>query len=136
MWEGQRCRIQSTNWFTEAGEASWPASAAALGSAQAGLAGAGRRMQGRTRAAPVLVGRDGELGELLAGLDDAASGSGRLFLLAGDPGVGKSRLAYEAAERARGRGFKVAWGRGWEGGGGAGGVAGGPAMPGGGRRLV
>jgi predicted ATPase len=69
----------------------------------------------------VLVGRDGELGELLAGLDDAASGSGRLFLLvfllAGDPGIGKSRLAYEAAERARDRGFKVAWGRRWEAGG-------------------
>jgi tetratricopeptide (TPR) repeat protein len=64
-----------------------------------------------------LVGRDGELGELVAGLDDAASGSGRLFLLAGDPGIGKSRLAYEAAERARDRGFKVAWGRCWEAGG-------------------
>ena len=74
-------------------------------------------MEGRPRAAPVLVGRDGELGELVAGLDDAASGSGRLFLLAGDPGIGKSRLASEAAERARDRGFKVAWGRCWEAGG-------------------
>ena len=50
-------------------------------------------MRDRPRAAPVLVGRDGELAELLAGLDDAAAGSGRLFLLAGDPGIGKSRLA-------------------------------------------
>jgi tetratricopeptide (TPR) repeat protein len=64
-----------------------------------------------------LVGRDGELGELLAGMDDVASGSGRLFLLAGDPGIGKSRLAGEAAARARDRGFKVAWGRCWEAGG-------------------
>ena len=64
-----------------------------------------------------MVGRDGELGELLAGLDDAAAGSGRLFLLAGDPGIGKSRLAHEAAARARDRGFKVAWGRCWEAGG-------------------
>jgi tetratricopeptide (TPR) repeat protein len=64
-----------------------------------------------------LVGRDGELAELLAGLDDAACGTGRLFLLAGDPGIGKSRLAYEAAARARDRGFKVAWGRCWEAGG-------------------
>jgi tetratricopeptide (TPR) repeat protein len=71
----------------------------------------------RLRAPPVLVGRDGELGELLAGLDDAACGAGRLFLLAGDPGIGKSRLAYEAAARARDRGFKVAWGRCWEAGG-------------------
>src|SRR5215470_6893777 len=74
-------------------------------------------MQGQLKAAPVLVGRDGELGELLAGLDDAASGRGRLFLLAGEPGIGKSRLADEAAARARDRGFKVAWGRCWEAGG-------------------
>jgi tetratricopeptide (TPR) repeat protein len=75
-------------------------------------------MQGRPRTAlPVLVGRDGELGELLAGLDGVASGSGRLFLLAGDPGIGKSRLAFEAAARARDRGFTVAWGRCWEAGG-------------------
>jgi eukaryotic-like serine/threonine-protein kinase len=74
-------------------------------------------MQSRPRAAPVLVGRDGELGELLAGLDGAAAGTGRLFLLAGDPGIGKSRLAGEAAARAQDRGFKVAWGRCWEAGG-------------------
>ena len=74
-------------------------------------------MQDRLRAAPVLVGRDGELAELLAGLDDAACGTGRLFLLAGDPGIGKSRLAGEAAARARDRGIKVAWGRCWEAGG-------------------
>jgi predicted ATPase len=74
-------------------------------------------VQDRLRAAPALVGRDGELAELLAGLDDAAAGSGRLFLLAGDPGIGKSRLAGEAAARARDRGFKVVWGRCWEAGG-------------------
>ena len=74
-------------------------------------------MQDRLRAAPALVGRDSELAELLAGLDDAACGSGRLFLLAGDPGIGKSRLAGEAAARARDRGIKVAWGRCWEAGG-------------------
>jgi tetratricopeptide (TPR) repeat protein len=74
-------------------------------------------MQDRPRAAPALVGRDGELGELLAGLDDVVAGSGRLFLLGGDPGIGKSRLAHEAAAQARDRGFKVAWGRCWEAGG-------------------
>jgi tetratricopeptide (TPR) repeat protein len=75
-------------------------------------------MQDRPRAAPpALVGRDGELGDLLAGLDDAVAGSGRLFLLAGDPGIGKSRLAHEAAARAQDCGFKVAWGRCWEAGG-------------------
>jgi predicted ATPase len=74
-------------------------------------------VESRPRAASVLVGRDGELGELLAGLDDAIAGRGRVFLLAGNPGIGKSRLAYEAAERARDRGFTVAWGRCWEAGG-------------------
>ena len=64
-----------------------------------------------------LVGRDSELADLLAGIDDAIGGSGRLFLLAGDPGIGKSRLAYEAAVDARDRGVKVAWGRCWEAGG-------------------
>src|SRR5262252_10476046 len=74
-------------------------------------------MRDRPRTVRVLVGRDGELGELLAGLDDVTSGTGRLFLLAGDPGIGKSRLAREAAARARDRGFTVAWGRCWEAGG-------------------
>ena len=66
-------------------------------------------MRDRLRAPPVLVGRDGELAEVLAGLEDAVWGSARLFLLAGDPGIGKSRLAAEAAARARDRGIKVAW---------------------------
>jgi tetratricopeptide (TPR) repeat protein len=74
-------------------------------------------VQDRPRAAPAFIGRDGELTDLLAGLDDAVAGSGRLFLLAGDPGIGKSRLAYEVAARAAQRGFKVAWGRCWEAGG-------------------
>jgi len=55
----------------------------------------GGRMQDRPRAAPVLVGRDGELGELLAGLEDAMSGRGRLFLLAGDPGIGRRPRDWE-----------------------------------------
>ena len=74
-------------------------------------------MSDRPRAVPVLVGRDSELAELLASLDDTIAGSGRLFLVAGDPGIGKSRLAYEAAAHARDRGVTVAWGRCWEAGG-------------------
>ena len=41
------------------------------------------------------VGRERELAELVGGLDDAFAGRGRLFLLAGEPGIGKSRLADE-----------------------------------------
>jgi DNA-binding SARP family transcriptional activator/tetratricopeptide (TPR) repeat protein len=69
------------------------------------------------RPATAFVGRDAELDELLEGLDDAAAGHGRLFLLVGEPGIGKSRLAEELSRRARGRGFGVLVGRCWEAGG-------------------
>lgn len=62
----------------------------------------------------VFVGREPELRELLAALDDVAAGRGRLILLSGEPGIGKSRLADELASRARDRGLRVLWGRAWE----------------------
>jgi eukaryotic-like serine/threonine-protein kinase len=65
----------------------------------------------------VLVGRDGELAELVRGLDDALAGRGRLFLLGGEPGIGKSRLAEELSAQARLRGARVLIGRCWEAGG-------------------
>ena len=60
------------------------------------------------------VGRDRELRELLEALAEAASGRGRLVLVGGQPGIGKSRLADELATRARERGHLALWGRGWE----------------------
>jgi DNA-binding SARP family transcriptional activator len=60
------------------------------------------------------VGRRGELAELLAGLEEALARSGRLFLIAGEPGIGKSRLAEELATHARARGALVLVGRCWE----------------------
>jgi tetratricopeptide (TPR) repeat protein len=69
------------------------------------------------RAGGLFVGREREIAELTAGLEDARSGKGRLLLLAGEPGIGKSRLADEVAARARERGFTVLWGRCWEAGG-------------------
>ncbi len=43
------------------------------------------------------VGRHREMDELRAALDDALSGSGRLVMLVGEPGIGKTRLAVELA---------------------------------------
>ena len=63
------------------------------------------------------VGRESELAELVAGLDDAFAGRGRLFLLVGEPGIGKSRLAEELIAHARARGARVLVGRCWEAGG-------------------
>jgi len=53
------------------------------------------------------VGRERELGELGPGLDDARSGRGRFFLVTGEPGIGKSRLADELARHAASRGMLV-----------------------------
>jgi len=63
------------------------------------------------------VGRRRELTEICAGIDGATAGRGSLFTLAGEPGVGKSRLAQEAASHARTEGLRVLWGRCWEHGG-------------------
>jgi DNA-binding SARP family transcriptional activator len=63
------------------------------------------------------VGRAAELGELVVGLDDAFAGRARLFLLVGEPGIGKSRLAEELIVHAGGQGARVLIGRCWEAGG-------------------
>jgi DNA-binding SARP family transcriptional activator len=63
------------------------------------------------RAAGTFVGRDREIEELSAALDDAAAGRGRLFLVSGESGLGKSRLADEVASRAKDAGLRVLWGR-------------------------
>ena len=62
----------------------------------------------------VFVGRQQELAELSAALDDAMSGQGRLAMLAGEPGIGKTRTAQELAMMAEGRGTQVHWGRCYE----------------------
>ena len=77
------------------------------------------------RAAPVavptvadaFVGREPELAELTTGLADAIAGHCRFFLLEGEPGIGKSRLADELMRRAIGQGFLAFAGRCREGGG-------------------
>jgi DNA-binding SARP family transcriptional activator/tetratricopeptide (TPR) repeat protein len=63
------------------------------------------------------VGRERELAQLVGGLGDAFASSGRLFLLVGEPGIGKSRLAEELIAYAKTRGARVLVGRCWEAGG-------------------
>lgn len=57
------------------------------------------------------VCRERELAAATAALDHALAGRGQLLLLAGEPGIGKTRLAAELAELARGRGATALWGR-------------------------
>ncbi len=65
----------------------------------------------------VFVGRQREMGELKAALEDALSGRGRLVMLVGEPGIGKTRIASELATYAGLRRAQVLWGRCYEGGG-------------------
>jgi DNA-binding CsgD family transcriptional regulator/tetratricopeptide (TPR) repeat protein len=58
-----------------------------------------------------MVGRDRELARLMLLLDDALAGGGRLVLCTGEAGIGKTRLAEEAAASAGARGVPVAWAR-------------------------
>ena len=70
-----------------------------------------------TSTARAFVGRERELAEGQAVLDEMLEAHGRLLLVAGEPGMGKSRLAEELANRARAGGVRAVWGRCWEAGG-------------------
>jgi len=65
----------------------------------------------RGGAAGAMVGRNRELARIATLLDDALAGHGRLVLCTGEPGIGKTRLAEEAAASAAARGVAVAWAR-------------------------
>jgi DNA-binding CsgD family transcriptional regulator/tetratricopeptide (TPR) repeat protein len=60
---------------------------------------------------PVLISRDAELHALDAALERARRGEGGVLMLAGDAGVGKSRLATELASQAIAQGIDVLRGR-------------------------
>jgi class 3 adenylate cyclase/tetratricopeptide (TPR) repeat protein len=59
----------------------------------------------------IFVGREDEMAELRDAADEALAGHGRLVLMAGEPGIGKTRTAEELATYAQVRGAKVFWGR-------------------------
>ncbi len=60
---------------------------------------------------PSIVGRDGEWSKLVQCLDDAAVGRGGLVAVAGEVGIGKTRLTRDLADHARSRGMRVLLGR-------------------------
>ncbi|HEY7031876.1 MAG TPA: AAA family ATPase [Thermomicrobiales bacterium] len=61
------------------------------------------------------VGRGRELEALAARLQDARVGTGGIVAVAGEAGIGKTRLLHEFAAEARGREVRVLWGRCYEG---------------------
>ena len=56
---------------------------------------------------PPLVGRERELGVLIERLTAAGRGDSGIVLLSGEPGVGKTRLLNELADRAGAKGWRV-----------------------------
>ena len=57
----------------------------------------------------VFVGRQRELGELRAALEESLAGRGQMVMLVGEPGIGKTRTAQELASYAVTRGTQVPW---------------------------
>lgn len=56
------------------------------------------------------VGRQQEMAVLTAAMEEAISGVGQMVMLAGEPGIGKTRLAQELAVQAESSGAQVLWG--------------------------
>src|SRR5262245_58343403 len=58
-----------------------------------------------------LVGRAEELAELQRAAAALSEGRGALFLVTGEPGIGKTRVCEELGHLATGSGVRVLWGR-------------------------
>ncbi|MFL5841964.1 MAG: BTAD domain-containing putative transcriptional regulator [Thermoleophilaceae bacterium] len=78
-----------------------------------------KRRHRRAATAPggLLVGYENELAGLEDLLERALVGQGRVALVSGEAGVGKTRLADELTRVAQARGAQVLWARCWDGGG-------------------
>jgi DNA-binding SARP family transcriptional activator len=63
---------------------------------------------------PPLVGRPEQRAELIDAVEQAIAGAGGMLLLAGEAGLGKSRMLREVAAGAEWRGAHVSWGHGRE----------------------
>ena len=66
-------------------------------------------MGGRSRQEASLVGRHWEMAAIEAMVDRTIGGRGGVVNVVGPPGIGKSRVAREAAATAAGRGVEVFW---------------------------
>jgi class 3 adenylate cyclase/tetratricopeptide (TPR) repeat protein len=74
----------------------------------AGVGAARSRLDlSRERGFSRFVGRDGEMAVLEAALDRARASEGAVVGIVAEPGIGKSRLCHEFAERVRGGGIEV-----------------------------
>ena len=65
----------------------------------------------QSRPPGIFVGRQHEMDTLRTTLADALSGQGRLVMLGGEPGIGKTRTAQELSTIAPQQGGRVLWGR-------------------------
>ena len=84
-----------------------PASAGGYGAAPAATFGAVPMASSQQR----IFGREVELGAMRAELGAAMQGGGRLVLVSGEPGIGKTTLVCAHAAEAKARGALVLWGR-------------------------
>ena len=62
----------------------------------------------------MFIGRQQEMSTLIATLDEALAGRGQVAMLAGEPGIGKTRLAQELGLHGESLGAQVWWGRCYE----------------------
>jgi DNA-binding SARP family transcriptional activator len=70
-----------------------------------------RRRDVAPRGGAPLIGRSTELEMLLDDLSESDAGRGQVVLVAGEPGIGKSRMIEEVSSEAARRGATVTWGR-------------------------
>ena len=61
------------------------------------------------------VGREDELGALQSALERVIGGQGEIILVAGEPGIGKTRMSEEFLRYASAQGVRTLWGRCYEG---------------------
>ena len=71
------------------------------------MTAAARSSADRQILCPLLIGRDAEMGQLSALLQETRSGHGRTVLVSGEAGVGKSAAIRDFVQRARGLGIRA-----------------------------